>query len=123
MIWTQNIRIMGQVNDGVILLVRMEDHFDLWGNSCDFIERVCHATVSKVDGHEVSRKSLSLPGVHQKFFISEHPRLSRLEGFFCSEVLKSFEHFQWGVINTNCLFSLNFKEKYKTTKYTYNSHY
>lgn len=84
MIWIQNIGIMGQIDGGIVLLVRMEDNLDLTGNSCGFIERLSHAIVSKVDGYEVSRKSLCLPGVHQEVSIAEHPHLSKLEGFFCS---------------------------------------
>ena len=62
MMRTQFVWIKGHIDGSVDLLVGIEDHFGFLGNP--WCIREGRRGASKVDGHQVSRKSLSLPNVH-----------------------------------------------------------
>ena len=106
MMRTQFVWIKGHIDGSVDLLVGMEDHSGFLVNP--WCIREGRRDASKVDGHQVSRKSLSLPSVHQQVSISERDtHHSRSERFQLSQFLELLVQFQEGVNIVAGSFSLS----------------
>lgn len=107
----QNVGVVRQTDGRAVVLVSVEHHLHFLGNSSGSMEGLCNSLGSKVDGHKISWKSLSFPGVHQQISISEHAHLSPLHGLFLSQFLEIFVHLQSCVFISNGSFSLLIQNK------------